>query len=60
MSRASGPRGNGHRPGLTFRGSRRRLTQLRFRDNWSREMWFLVIVMGLTLLFLLPWLVIHH
>jgi hypothetical protein len=58
MSRASGPCGKGNRPGRTFRGSRRRITRLRFRDNWSGEMWFLVIVMGLTLLFL-PWLIIY-
>jgi hypothetical protein len=60
MGQISGPHRNRNRPGLTFRGSRRRLRQLRFRDNWSREMWFLVVVMGLALLVLVPWLIIHQ
>ena len=60
MSRGSGPHGNGNRPGLTFRGSRRRLRRIRFRDNWSREMWFLVIVITLTLLLVVPWLIRHQ
>jgi hypothetical protein len=60
MSRASGARGNWSRPGLTFRGSRRRLARLRFRDTWSPQMWVLVVVMGLALLFLVPWLIVHQ
>jgi hypothetical protein len=60
MSRDSGPHGNGNRPALMFRGSRRRLRQIRFRNSWSREMWFLVIVMTLALLFLIPLLIRHQ
>jgi hypothetical protein len=60
MSRAFGPRGNGNRPGLRFRGSRRRLRQVRLQGNWSREMWLLVIVVGLTIFVLIPWLIRHQ
>jgi hypothetical protein len=45
------------RPPIIFRGSRRRLRRIQFRDNWSAEMsWlaiWIVIVLGLTI----PWLV---
>ena len=33
----------GTRPDMVFRGSRRRLRQIRVRDNWSVEMWWLAI-----------------
>jgi hypothetical protein len=60
MRQGSGPHIEGNRPGLTFRGSRRRLRQIRFRDNWSRQMSFLIIVIVLTLLLVVPWLIQHQ
>ena len=44
---------------LTFRGSRRRLRRIRFRDNWTKEMWLLVAFVLALLLLLFPWFV-HH
>jgi hypothetical protein len=35
--------GEGIRPPLVVRGSRRRLRQIRLRGNWSTAMWWLVI-----------------
>ena len=43
-----------------FRGSRRRLRRIRFRDNWSREMWIVIVVIVLTLLFVVPKLIRHQ
>jgi len=44
---------------LSFRGSRRRLRRIRFRDNWTRDMWLLLAFVVLVALVLLPWLVRH-
>jgi hypothetical protein len=44
---------------LTFRGSRRRLRRIRFRENWTRDMWLLLVFVVLTVLLLFPWLVRH-
>ena len=44
---------------LTFRGSRRRLRRIRFRENWTRDMWLLLGFVVLAVLLLLPWLVRH-
>jgi hypothetical protein len=60
MRQGSRPNVDGKHPGLTFRGSRRRLRQIRFRGNWSREMSFLIIAIVLVLLFLVPWLIRHQ
>jgi hypothetical protein len=47
------------RSSVTYRGSRRRLRRIRFRENWTRDMWLLVAVVVLTILVLFPWLVRH-
>jgi hypothetical protein len=45
------------RPPIVFRGSRRRLRQIRFRGNWSAEMSWLAIWIVVVLCLILPWLV---
>ena len=47
------------RSSVTYRGSRRRLRRIRFRENWTRDMWLLVAFVVLTILVLFPWLVKH-
>jgi len=44
---------------FTHRGSRRRLRRIRFRENWTRDMWLLVAFVVLAMLVLFPWLVRH-
>jgi hypothetical protein len=41
------------------RSSRRRISQIRFRDQWSPEMSFMLGVLGLLLIVLLAWAVRH-
>jgi hypothetical protein len=49
------------RPGALrlYRGSRRRLARIAFRKNQSVEFWMLVVVGGLLLFGVVPWLVTH-
>jgi hypothetical protein len=44
------------RPGIAFRGSRRRIGRIRFRENWSRDMWLLLVFVLVALFFLIRWL----
>ncbi len=41
---------------IRFRGSRRRVREIRIRNHWSREMW-IVLAWGVVLLFLVVYLV---
>ena len=48
------------RSSLTDRGSRRRLRRIRFRENWTRDMWLLVAFVGHSRYWCcFPWLVKH-
>jgi hypothetical protein len=53
-----GPPASG-RPGREYRGSRKRVRRLKFRDNWPVELWFVVAVVLFTLFVVVPWLVQH-
>lgn len=55
----SGPQAAGARPGRVYRGSRKRVRRIRFRDNWAVELWILVAVILFTLCVVVPWLVRH-
>jgi hypothetical protein len=44
-------------PPKVYRGSRRRLKRLRARDNWSTEMWVLLIWLAFLLSVVIPWMV---
>jgi hypothetical protein len=55
----SGPQAAGPRPGRAYRGSRKRVRRIRFRDNWAVELWILVAVILFVLFVLVPWLVQH-
>lgn len=44
----------GTRPPIVFRGSRRRLRQIRLRDNWSAEMSWLAIWIVIILCLIIP------
>jgi hypothetical protein len=41
---------------MRFRGSRRRIGRIRFRENWSRDMWLLLAFILLALFVLIQWL----
>ena len=45
------------RPPIVSRGSRQRLRQIRWRDNWSAEMSWLAIWIAIVLCLIIPWLV---
>ena len=49
---------------MTNRGSRKRIRAIRFRDNWSVEVWVFLAVMLFAALVGVPWLIrhppIHH
>jgi hypothetical protein len=55
----SGPQASGPRPGRVYRGSRKRVRRIRFRDNWAVELWILVAVLLFVLFVVVPWLVRH-
>jgi hypothetical protein len=42
-----------------YRGSKRRLQNIKFRGNWSAELWVLVVAILFTILILVPWLIRH-
>ena len=46
-------------PPKVYRGSRKRVRQIRMRGNWSVELWMLVAVILFILFVILPWLVRH-
>jgi hypothetical protein len=48
------------RSAMRFRGSLRRVRRIRFRDNWSRDMWLVVALVIVVLLVLFPWFVTHQ
>jgi len=48
---------DGLRPGRWYRGSRRRLRQIRLRDNWPIELWLLVAWVAFLLLVVVPWMI---
>jgi hypothetical protein len=56
---AGGPQTSGPRPGKVYRGSRKRVRRIRFRDNWPVELWILVAVILFMLFVVVPWLVQH-
>jgi hypothetical protein len=43
-------------PSKVYRGSRRRLKQLRLRGNWPIEMWLLIGWIGFIVLVVVPWM----
>ena len=45
------------RPPIVFRGSRRRLRQIRFRGNWFAEMSWLTFWIMIVLCLMIPWLI---
>jgi hypothetical protein len=44
---------------MAYRGSRRRVRQIRMRDNWTPGMWLVVGVVAVALFGLMPWLIRH-
>jgi hypothetical protein len=58
-SNERGPQASGPRPGKVYRGSRKRVRRIRFRDNWAVELWLLVAVILFVLFVVVPWLVQH-
>jgi hypothetical protein len=49
--------GRGMRPAKIYRGSRRRLRQIRFRGNGSAELWLFVGWVAFLLFVVLPWMI---
>lgn len=47
------------RPAKTFRGSKHRLRKIRFRGNWSIEIWVLLAIILTALLVGVAWLIRH-
>jgi hypothetical protein len=47
----------GLRAAKTYRGSRRKLKQLRLRGNSSAELWLLVAWVAFLLFVVLPWMI---
>jgi hypothetical protein len=54
-----GPHRSRPGPAFAWRGSRKRLRRIRFRENTSPEFWVAVAVLLFLLLIVLPWLVTH-
>jgi len=50
---------SGTRPPKTYRGSRRRIRQLKMRDHWSLGLWLLVAWVVFLILVVLPWMIRH-
>jgi hypothetical protein len=53
------PHINGTRPGKVYRGSRKRIQRIKWRENTSVEFWILVILLLFMLLVAIPWLIKH-
>ena len=49
----------GTRPGLHYRGSRRRVRRIHFRGNWSKGMWLFVAWLTILLFVVVPYLLRH-
>jgi hypothetical protein len=47
------------RPGLAYRGSRKRLKRIEFLENTSVEFWVMVVLLVIMLLVVVPWLIRH-
>ena len=45
--------------GKIYRGSRRRLRRIKWRDHTPAEFWLFVVFMLLILIVLIPWLIKH-
>jgi hypothetical protein len=48
---------DGSRPSKTYRGSRRRLRDIRLRGNGSVELWLLVAWVAFLLFIVVPWMI---
>ena len=45
--------------GKTYKGSKKHLRQIRFRDTWSVAFWILIVVLLIQLFVVVPWLIRH-
>jgi hypothetical protein len=59
MAPGGGPHPSHGRPEKTYRGSKRRLKRIRWRDNTPLEFWIFVVLMLLMLFVGIPWLLTH-
>jgi hypothetical protein len=48
---------SGSRPGKSYRGSRRRLRQIKVRGSGSAELWVLVAWVAFLLFVVVPWMI---
>jgi uncharacterized iron-regulated membrane protein len=54
-----GPHDDRHGAGRVYRGSRKRIRRIKWRDNTSIEFWILVLLMLLLLFVGIPWMIRH-
>jgi hypothetical protein len=45
-----------HRSPKIYRGSRRRVRRIGFRDSWSWEIWLVVAWVAFLMLVVIPWM----
>ena len=45
--------------GKTYKGSKKRVRQIRLRDTWSVGFWIFVVVVLIQLFIVVPWLIRH-
>jgi hypothetical protein len=56
---AEGPHLSGHRGSKVYRGSRKRIQRIKWRENTSIQFWLFVVFLLLLLFVGIPWMIKH-